>query len=149
MQRPLKSETLNGASCPVKGGDGPFFLPDASRPVENDIMGLWNCPACLPHVVLVKLSRSSFCPMHQLPRIPFWHFDGTSCYRINLLNISIQFIDWKKQSSVGVICWRWGDNRDILIENGLWLYVYIIWLASTTTFFCLENNMNDKNKLKS
>ena len=92
-------------------------------------------PACLPHVLLVELSRYSFCPMHQLPRIPFWHFDGTSCYRINLLNISIQFIDWKKQSSLGVICWRWGDNRDILIENGLWLYVYIIWLASTTTFF--------------
>ena len=50
--------------------------------------------ACLPHVLLVELSRYSFCPKHQLPRISFWHFDGTSCYRINLLNIIIQFIDW-------------------------------------------------------
>ena len=46
MQRPLKSETLNGASCPVKGGDGPFFLPDASRPVCL-MYCLWNCPGIL------------------------------------------------------------------------------------------------------
>ncbi|KXG22496.1 CRM-domain containing factor CFM3, chloroplastic/mitochondrial [Sorghum bicolor] len=35
-KRPLKSQALNGASSPVKGGDGALFIPDASSPVEND-----------------------------------------------------------------------------------------------------------------
>ena len=38
-KRPLKSQTLNGASSPVKGEEGALFIPDASSPVENDVQG--------------------------------------------------------------------------------------------------------------
>nr|CAB3464535.1 unnamed protein product [Digitaria exilis] len=38
-KRPLKSQTLNGTSSPVKGEDGALFIPDASSPVENDSQG--------------------------------------------------------------------------------------------------------------
>lgn len=35
-KRPLKSQTLDGTSSPMKGGDGTLFIPDASSPGEND-----------------------------------------------------------------------------------------------------------------
>ena len=38
-KRPLKSQTLNGASSPVKGEEGSLFIPDASSPAENDVQG--------------------------------------------------------------------------------------------------------------
>ncbi|KAF8727471.1 hypothetical protein HU200_019079 [Digitaria exilis] len=38
-KRPLKSQTLNGTSSPVKGEGGALFIPDASSPVENDSQG--------------------------------------------------------------------------------------------------------------
>ena len=38
-KRPLKSQTLNGASTPVKGEDGTLFIPDASSPSESDSQG--------------------------------------------------------------------------------------------------------------
>ncbi|CAD6332938.1 unnamed protein product [Miscanthus lutarioriparius] len=38
-KRPLKSQTLNGASSPVKGEEGALFIPDASSPAENDVQG--------------------------------------------------------------------------------------------------------------
>lgn len=38
-KRPLKSQTLNGASSQVKGEDGALFIPDASSPAENDSQG--------------------------------------------------------------------------------------------------------------
>ncbi|KAJ1263967.1 hypothetical protein BS78_09G227100 [Paspalum vaginatum] len=38
-KRPLKSQTPNGASPPVKGEDGALFIPQASSPVENDTQG--------------------------------------------------------------------------------------------------------------
>ncbi|XP_062232068.1 CRM-domain containing factor CFM3, chloroplastic/mitochondrial-like [Phragmites australis] len=38
-KRPLKSQTLNGASSPVKEEDGALFIPDASSPAESDNQG--------------------------------------------------------------------------------------------------------------
>jgi hypothetical protein len=38
-KRPVKSQTLDGASSPVKGGDGALFIPEASSPAESDNQG--------------------------------------------------------------------------------------------------------------
>ncbi|KAL6848984.1 hypothetical protein ACP4OV_021567 [Aristida adscensionis] len=38
-KRPLKSQTLDGVSSPVKGEDGALFIPDASSPTENGSQG--------------------------------------------------------------------------------------------------------------
>ncbi|GJN15141.1 hypothetical protein PR202_gb02034 [Eleusine coracana subsp. coracana] len=38
-KRPVKFQTLDGASSPVKGEDGALFIPDASSPAESDNSG--------------------------------------------------------------------------------------------------------------
>ncbi|TVU20352.1 hypothetical protein EJB05_36559, partial [Eragrostis curvula] len=38
-KRPVKSQTLDGASSPVKGEDSALFIPDASSPTEGDNQG--------------------------------------------------------------------------------------------------------------